>query len=37
MAYVGLLVVAAVILQFVDMPFLYPLLDVQQAGRAAGN
>lgn len=36
-AYVGFLVAAMVIMQFVDMPFLYPLLDVQQVGRVAGN
>ena len=37
MAYVGLLVAAMVMMQFVDMPFLYPLLDVQQVGQVAGN
>ena len=37
MAYVGFLVAAMAVMQFVDMPFLYPLLDVQQVGRVAGN
>jgi 4-hydroxybenzoate polyprenyltransferase len=36
-AYVGLLVLALGVMEFVDMPFLYPLLDVQQAGEAAGQ
>lgn len=37
MVYVGLLIAAVAVMQFVDMPFLYPLLDVQQVGRDAGN
>jgi decaprenyl-phosphate phosphoribosyltransferase len=37
MAYVGVLVAAMAIMQFVDMPFLYPLLDVQQPGLAVGD
>jgi decaprenyl-phosphate phosphoribosyltransferase len=36
MAYVGLLVLAMAVMQLVDMPFLYPLLEVQQPARAAG-
>ncbi|WP_322415254.1 UbiA family prenyltransferase [Mesorhizobium huakuii] len=37
MAYVGFLVAAVAVMQLVDMPFLYPLLDVQQLGQDAGN
>lgn len=37
MAYVGFLVAAVAVMQLIDMPFLYPLLDVQQAGQDTGN
>ena len=37
MAYVGFLIAAVAVMQFVDMPFLYPLLDVQQVVQRTGN
>ncbi|MEI9425138.1 UbiA family prenyltransferase [Mesorhizobium sp. Cs1299R1N1] len=37
MAYVGFLAAAVAVMQLVDMPFLYPLLDGRQLGLGMGN